>query len=133
MNRGRNLTALACVAFFVNACVSETKRTGGSDADADTGDGDGPCLDRCAELYPSPPACFTPVWSEDACNCTLVAAEEGSPCDDGNACTGDVCDPQTGCGTTPVVCNDGDACTTDSCDPQTGCGTTAVVCNDGNA
>ena len=140
MNRGRNLTALACVAFFVTACVSETKRTGGSDADADTGDGDGPCLDRCAELYPSPPACFTPVWSEDACNCTLVAAEEGSPCDDGNACTlEDRCDDSTCSGQLVDLrtwCDDGDDCTVDNCDQLQGCvhdpTETADVCDDGN-
>ena len=53
-------------------------------------------------------------------------------CDDGDACTADSCDPQTGqCLHVPVVCDDGDACTSDSCNPQTGqCVHTAVDCSD---
>jgi hypothetical protein len=43
-------------------------------------------------------------------------------CDDGDACTGDSCDPGTGeCVSTPGFdCDDGDLCTDDSCDPETG-------------
>jgi len=56
-------------------------------------------------------------------------------CDDGDPCTVDSCDPQTGaCLHSPVSCDDGDACTTDSCDPQTGaCVHTPLTCDDGNA
>jgi hypothetical protein len=58
-------------------------------------------------------------------------------CDDGNACTSEVCNPNTGqCETTDTVtCDDGDACTTESCNPNTGqCETTDTVsCDDGNA
>ena len=44
------------------------------------------------------------------------------PCDDGNACTIDSCDPATGiCRNEPVSCDDGNACTTDTCDSSAGC------------
>jgi len=93
---------------------------------------------------------------EDKNECTTVdACADGScqgsgdlPCDDGNLCTDDSCDPVTGCKFTPnqVACDDGNECTTgdlcgggecqagadlecaddddctfDSCDPDTGC------------
>ncbi len=55
-------------------------------------------------------------------------------CDDGNACTTEVCDSQLGCIYTPVVCNDNNACTTDTCDPAIGCVYTPnPPCNDNNA
>lgn len=61
--------------------------------------------------------------------CTL-----GASCDDGNACTSDVCNASTGaCEHPPVVCDDGNSCTLDSCNPQTGCVHTAVTCDDQNA
>ena len=59
-----------------------------------------------------------------ACVSTPIAT--GSVCDDGNLCTtGGTCqpDPFTGaatCTSMPVSCDDGDACTGDSCDPTTG-------------
>jgi hypothetical protein len=61
-------------------------------------------------------------------------------CDDGNACTTDVCDMPlehgaAGCSHNPVVCNDGNACTADGCDPATGCFHTDISaqCDDQNA
>ena len=56
-------------------------------------------------------------------------------CDDGNQCTQDGCDPDTGCTAAPLnghPCDDGSICTTsDHC--QAGqCTGTAVSCNDGN-
>ncbi len=53
-------------------------------------------------------------------------------CDDGNACTVDSCDFFVGCVHTPVVCDDSNACTIDSCDPTAGCIYTAINCDDGN-
>jgi hypothetical protein len=38
-------------------------------------------------------------------------------CDDGDACTEDSCDTETGCTTAPTTCDDQDACTVDGCDP----------------
>jgi hypothetical protein len=43
-------------------------------------------------------------------------------CDDGNACTTDLCDLVTGtCSHGVTVCDDANVCTTDSCDPVVGC------------
>ena len=43
-------------------------------------------------------------------------------CDDGDACTDDICDPTSGqCTHVPHVCDDGNACTANDCDPGTGC------------
>jgi len=45
-------------------------------------------------------------------------------CDDGNACTIDLCSPAKGCAhvaPTAAACDDGLACTDSSCDPATGC------------
>lgn len=55
---------------------------------------------------------------------------DNSQCDDGNACTTDVCNTGT-CSHTAVTCNDSNACTTDSCNPASGCVFTAISCNDG--
>ena len=52
-------------------------------------------------------------------------------CDDGNACTTDLCDKSSGCAHTAKDCDDGDACTKDSCAPDTGCKHKALVCDDG--
>jgi hypothetical protein len=43
-------------------------------------------------------------------------------CDDGNACTTDLCDPGTGaCSHGVTNCDDVNVCTADSCDPVVGC------------
>src|SRR2546427_758638 len=60
------------------------------------------------------------------------------PCDDGNACTSDTCDPSTGtCGHAPIVCDDANLCTTDTCDPAIGCVfdplSAGTPCDDGKA
>jgi MYXO-CTERM domain-containing protein len=99
-----------------------------------------------------------------ACNATGVCVTGGQKgCDDGNSCTDDSCNLQTGgcigtpnnankctdgnacttgdscnggiCkpGAVPLNCDDTNACTTDSCDPATGCFHTQKNCNDNNA
>lgn len=57
-----------------------------------------------------------------------------APCDDGNGCTHDYCDPEGGvCRSVPRSCDDGDPCTVDLCDPETGqCVFDPVSCDDGN-
>jgi hypothetical protein len=66
------------------------------------------------------------------------------PCDDGNACTLDICDmlcTTPSCTTSvsfcrlqhpPVDCDDGDPCTRDGCHEILGCVNTPIVCNDGD-
>jgi len=58
----------------------------------------------------------------------------GAPlnCNDGNACTTDLCDPTAGCQHPAVNCDDGNACTTDSCSPAQGCQHAPVNCDDGD-
>ena len=60
----------------------------------------------------------------DSCNPDTGECEFGDPtvCDDGNACTVDSCNTDTGeCEFgDPTVCDDGDVCTDDSCNTDTG-------------
>ena len=83
----------------------------------------------------------------------------GVICDDGNLCTDDVCNPDTGdcqstsntkacddgnactdndscvegvCAGTSINCDDGNLCTNDSCEALTGCANTAVACSQGD-
>ena len=74
----------------------------------------------------------------DACNgsetCSEGACEPGEAlsCDDGNACTTDSCDGESGCTWIPAVgesCSDGNVCThDDSCDADGQCAGTGNVC-----
>jgi len=62
----------------------------------------------------------------------------GTPCDDGDACTGgDTCAAGACKGGTPVACDDKNGCTVDGCAPETGCTHTpasgAPPCEDGSA
>lgn len=54
-------------------------------------------------------------------------------CEDGDLCSIDACDPDTGaCQHAPQVCSDTDRCTVDSCDPANGqCQYTPLGCDDG--
>lgn len=54
-------------------------------------------------------------------NKIMVCADVPSDCDDDDACTVDVCDPDAGCIHTPINCDDGNACTQDACDTGFGC------------
>ena len=65
----------------------------------------------------------------------LGGYNQGSPCDDDNACTeNDTCSGGA-CDGTPVDADDGNECTDDSCDPATGAVHTpnADPCDDGDA
>ncbi len=75
--------------------------------------------------------------------CTMFdACSEGSclsgsimGCDDGNPCTDDSCDPNTGCIHSPntVSCDDGNSCTTtDTCSAGACLGNVPVDCDDDN-
>ncbi|MFT7622068.1 MAG: hypothetical protein ACI9WU_001235, partial [Myxococcota bacterium] len=64
-----------------------------------------------------------------------VVTPKTGDCDDDNACTqNDACDATATCFGTPVTCDDGQGCTVDSCDTQTGCANVAndAVCDDDN-
>ena len=65
--------------------------------------------------------------------CSQVPAHEGLACDDGNACTlGDACEGGICAGVTPANCNDGNPCTDDACDADSGCTHTdnLLACDD---
>ncbi|MEW5852953.1 MAG: hypothetical protein AB2A00_29490 [Myxococcota bacterium] len=64
-------------------------------------------------------ACTMDQW--DPASGTCVAAPISGPCDDGNPCTAhDQCSAGS-CLGFPVTCDDGVACTVDLCDPDVGC------------
>lgn len=65
------------------------------------------------------------VCTDDACNPTsgCMHTNNTAPCGDGDVCNGqEVCVAGTCGGGTPLNCDDGDCCTIDTCQPQTGCG-----------
>ncbi|MCC6620451.1 MAG: hypothetical protein IT385_04310 [Deltaproteobacteria bacterium] len=72
---------------------------------------------------------------DDACDARGLCAGAPRPCDDGNPCTDDACEPG-GCVGVPRVdapCDDGDACTRDdACDAAGGCAGATVACDDGD-
>jgi hypothetical protein len=69
-------------------------------------------------------------------DCVGVDEPAGTPCSDQSACTaGDSCFAGQ-CVGQPVPCEDGNVCTQDSCDPATGClhvKTSGGACDDGNS
>jgi len=104
--------------------------------------------DNCGVCFGNNSTCCT---SDAGCNdnnlCTLDKCLSGNcfftapNIDDGNACTQDLCNAQTGVVShTPLNCNDNNSCTADNCDTQTGCAyitqpgccQTAAECNDNN-
>ncbi len=53
---------------------------------------------------------------------TTALADPGTPCDDGSLCThGDAVQADGSCAGNPVACDDGEACTDDVCWPMMGC------------
>ena len=69
--------------------------------------------------------------------CVQSAATDGAPCDDADGCTlGDVCLAGECTSGIPLNCDDGNACTSDLCDPLAGCTSVPlsdVPCSDGNS
>jgi hypothetical protein len=75
--------------------------------------------------------------SQDSCNSESGCEYENNtdPCQDGNQCTvGDSCLDGDCVGGNPMTCDDGNPCTNDSCEPTKGCLFEAnqAVCNDYN-
>ena len=79
---------------------------------------------------------------DDANACTngdecIMGHCSGTPvnCDDGNPCTVESCDVETGCvhyGVEGLACNDGDSCTADDLCSNGLCAGTDLICDDGN-
>lgn len=141
-------------------CTHEPLEAACDDGNACTGSDaclNGSCAGRpvnCADANPctedgcDPGSGCTHVNASGACEdgdlCTAgETCQDGqcrggaaTPCDDGNPCTQDSCDPATGsCVFKPVTvsCEDGNACTTgDRCVEGQCVGGAAPVCDDGN-
>ena len=80
-------------------------------------------------------ACYDGVCVVGECQ---KVSKPGMECDDGIACTVDLCEPDTGCSYTPdaSLCDDGNPCTADECLPGAGgCLNTPAPgpCDDGDA
>jgi len=72
----------------------------------------------------------------DVCDAGQCKPGPALPCDDGNVCTNDSCDPLTGCkhAANALECDDLDACTTgDHCDGGKCVAASALDCDDANA
>jgi len=82
----------------------------------------------CPEsAYGTAVACQIAVCAAGCCK--VAEAQEGGACADGDLCTvGEICSGGI-CVGAPKTCDDGNACTLDTCNPQTGaCMGTAKVC-----
>lgn len=95
------------------------------------------CTDEgCIAVSTCPPMIDGCVLVNDSCNednDVCVNRPDDSQCDDGNACTLDACDGETGdCFHEEDACDDGDLCTVDDCDPLTGCTHAPADCDDGD-
>jgi len=82
------------------------------------------------------PAAACQVWICQAAVCAAVDAADGTPCDDGDACSvGELCAAGKCAQGLAKICNDGNACTSDACEINSGgCLFVAVKlpCDDGN-
>ena len=141
------------------ACASGTTLNC-SDGNTCTTDGCNP-QSGCTQ-QPTPGCCTTDADCADASACTVnercvgnACISDPLSCNDGNPCTGDSCNPTSGCvfapvpngqscsnldfcdgletcqagtcaGSAPPNCNDGNPCTTDACDGSIGCTHTGV-------
>jgi hypothetical protein len=96
-------------------------------------DGVGPCVDdaHCSESLDVCLDCVANSECDDGNPCTMDLCQgdsgcahipQSGSCDDGNACTlNDFCSGGTCVGGSARNCNDNNICTTDSCSPATGC------------
>ena len=91
---------------------------------------------ECPAPAPGPDAiCLTAACDSETGLCSLVPDHDGFACEDTNQCTlGDLCDAGKCASGNPRVCNDGNPCTDDSCNPNSGCVFTnnTAPCNDGD-
>ncbi len=128
-----------------NACTTVDQCFGGQckgSVSPDCDDGNPCTVDTC-----NPEEGCVHGNSNDACNdgnactandqCAGGECQPGTPvdCDDGNLCTDDSCNPQSGCvhADNDAACNDGNACTSNDHCASGECDGAPVQCNDGNA
>jgi len=86
--------------------------------------------------------CTTTAQCDDGLACTFdlcgpkrfcINAPLNTRCQDNNICTTDVCSTLLGCVNDPLDCGDGNACTEDVCDTTLGCVHNLDDCDDGIA
>ncbi|AFE03222.1 hypothetical protein COCOR_00029 [Corallococcus coralloides DSM 2259] len=70
---------------------------------------------------PTPVACHTATFDVAMEKCVEAAEPDGTACDPGNACIQGATCTAGRCKGTERVCDDGNACTTDVCNPLDGC------------
>lgn len=93
--------------------------------------------------YAAVPLCSPGYFSADGfepcqpCPLGTFADYEGArsclscnECNDGDACTQDLCEADAGCSHTAASCRDASLCTEDSCDPSSGCVFSSISCDD---
>lgn len=139
----------ACTAFDTckaGACVGGKQlcdcRTDGDCAEPDPCVSVGRCIGNVCVSLPgiatecvAPGPCFLASCAAGKGTCTLSVVADGTPCEDGNACTvsetcaGGRCLPPPG-----QTCDDGSPCTVDVCDAELGCTHVGLAgpCNDGS-
>ena len=89
----------------------------------------------CPEPEGTDAPCLKAVCNPDDAQCSFEPHHEGLACEDGNACTlGDKCLAGSCTPGIDANCNDGNPCTDDSCNPQSGCTNlpNQEPCNDGD-
>ncbi len=95
----------------------------------------GQCVKGAPKVCESGAACNTGVCNLGSGKCEYKNKVAGAPCNDGDACSeNDGCNDGI-CQGKVVNCDDGNPCTNDSCDGQTGCAHKANTspCSDGDA
>lgn len=92
---------------------------------------DGDCASAEIDLKP----CEIPVCQPATGLCVPAGKPDGSPCDDGDACTVTECKSSACVVKDQVLCDDANPCTADSCKKDTGChfiAQTGTPCDDGD-
>jgi hypothetical protein len=95
----------------------------------------GDTLIVCPEPEGMDGPCLAAACDADSGECSLVAAAEGAPCDDGDPCTlADSCVEGACTGGPTPICKDDNLCTDDGCEAGVGCSFTpnSLPCNDGD-
>ena len=91
---------------------------------------------KCAAPEGPNAFCLASVCNSSSGKCETVPDHEGLACSDGTACTvGESCVEGICTGGVPANCNDGNPCTDDSCQAESGCGHAfnSLPCQDGDA
>jgi hypothetical protein len=90
---------------------------------------------ECLEPSGADAWCLESTCNTQTGECGFAASDDDKPCEDGDSCTvSEKCMAGECAGGTLLNCNDGNACTDDLCHPQSGCSHTpnAAGCDDGD-